>query len=120
MIPDKTEERRKFPRFNFLVDVSFKKKTSILKEKLSLTKNISGVGVCLISYDELKESDVLDLQIYFPDTKEPMKVMGRVVWVKEFVIGDPLKGKRFDVGVEFLGLDEKAMQKINQHLFSLK
>jgi c-di-GMP-binding flagellar brake protein YcgR len=113
------EERRKFPRFNFLVDVSFKKKAAFKKEKLSITKNISGVGVCLISYEELKVDDNLELKVFMPETKKPMKVMGRVAWVREFVIGDPQQGKRYDVGVEFLGLSEEDKEKINQHLFTL-
>jgi hypothetical protein len=116
---ERTEEKRRFPRFDFSVDVYFKKKASAEKEKLSLTKNISGVGVCLISYDDLLEADILELQICFSDTKDPLQVLGKVVWTKEFVIGEPQKGKRYDVGVEFIGLDEEAKKKINQHLFIL-
>jgi len=113
------EERRKFPRFNLLVDVSFKKKASFKKEKFSVTKNISGVGVCLISYEELKEGDDLELKVFMPESKKPMKVMGRVAWVRQFIIGDPQEGMRYDVGVEFLDISEEEKEKINQHLFSL-
>jgi len=112
------DERRRFPRFNLLVDVLVSKRAASEREKLLITKNISQGGVCIIAYEEFREQDLLDLKIFLPEDKVPLKVLGRVVWTKEFVIGD--SSKRYDVGVEFIDIDEETIQKINRHLFSLK
>lgn len=111
------QERRKFVRLNFLVDVIYRRYESSEKEKLSLSKNISTGGICLIAYGELKESDLLDLEIYLPDDNKPIKVMGRVVWVNEFIIGETPKGKRYDVGVEFIDIDQDDLTKIYKYVF---
>jgi Tfp pilus assembly protein PilZ len=117
---DRQQERRSFSRFNLLVDVSVSKRASSQKEKLLMTKNISQGGACIIAYEELKLGDLLDLKIHLPDSKEEIKVIGKVAWCKEFSIGNEQKGKRFDVGVEFVGLNDNTFEKINKYLFSRK
>jgi len=113
---EKREERRQFVRLNFLVDVVYHKVPPV--EKLSLAKNISTGGICLIVYEELKEQDTLDLEIYLPKDKTAIQAKGRVTWVKEFIIGDIPKGKRYDVGIEFLEIDKNDLEKINKYVFS--
>ena len=115
-----SQERRSFPRFNLLVDVSVGRRVSSQKEKLLMTKNISQGGACIIAYEELKLGDLLDLKIHLPDSGEEIKVIGKVVWCKEFSIGNEQKGKRFDVGVEFVGLNDNTFGKINKYLSGRK
>jgi len=113
-------ERRKFPRFNLLVDVLVSKRAASERERLLVTKNISQSGVCIIAYEEFQEQDILELKIFLPEDKVPLIVMGRVAWTKEFVIGESPGNRRYDMGVEFIDIDEESIQKINRHLFSLK
>ncbi len=112
------EERRKFVRLNLLVDIIYHRHQELKKEKISLIKNISTGGICLIVYEELNESEVLDLEIYPPEDTVPIKAVGRVVWVKEFIIGDPAKGRRFDVGIEFIKIDENDINRVNKYVFT--
>ena len=111
------QERRKFQRLNALVDVVYNKISPAQKVEFSLTRNISKGGICLIAYDELKVSDMLDLNIYLPEDKITVHVIGRVVWVKDFVICDIPKGKRFDVGIEFVQITEEDKKKIDKYVF---
>jgi hypothetical protein len=111
------EERRKFRRFNVLADVVYNKRLSLEKGRLSLTKNISKGGICLIVYEELKELDLLDLKIYLPESKTPISAVGRVVWVRDFIIGDIAYGKRFDIGIEFIEINEKDLNQLDKYLF---
>ncbi len=113
-----SQERRKFVRLNVLTDVIYTKLSPLEKEKLSLTKNISEGGICLIAYEELKESDALDLKIYLPEDKTPIRAIGRVAWVKEFIIGDISKGRRFDVGIEFIKIVNEDINKIDKYIFT--
>jgi hypothetical protein len=116
-------ERRVFPRFNLLVDVSFNKASDGVapggKENLTVTRNVSSGGVCLIAYEEVKQDDILDLSIFLPEEKEPMKIRGRVAWVKEFSIGeDPEVGKRYDAGVEFIEVNDEKLAVLKNYLFT--
>lgn len=118
------QERRRFVRLNALVDVIYKRlpfsEEKEAEEELSLTKNISKGGICLIVYEELKESDILDLEICLPEDKIPINATGRVVWAKKFIIGDPIKGKRFDVGIEFMEIKEEDLNRIDKYIFNFK
>jgi len=110
-------ERRKFVRLNLLVDVVYHKRPSTQKEKLSLSKNISGGGICLIVYEELKKSQLLELEIYLPEEETPIKALGKVAWVNEFVIGDASKGIRYDVGIEFVEIKGEDLGQVNKYVF---
>lgn len=112
-------ERRIFPRFTLQVDVTFRLLTEGTSHRGS-SQNISRGGVCLISHYPLKDQDVLQLEIGLPGGLKPIQVSGRVVWVKEFVIGDEAQGKRFDVGVEFMEVNDTTLGIISNYLFTLK
>jgi c-di-GMP-binding flagellar brake protein YcgR len=114
------EDKRRFIRLNALVDVVYHKISPQEKEKISLTKNISKGGICLIAYEELKKSDMLDLKIFLPEDKKPIHAIGKIVWSKSFIIGDISSGKRFDLGIEFIDITEEEANKINKYVFTQK
>ncbi len=116
------KERRKFVRLNTNVDVKWAKitdeKESLLGD-LSVTKNISGGGICLTVYGgNITESDFLYLEIELP-TKRIIKTKGKVVWVGEFEIIGGRYEKRYDVGVEFLEIKDEDIEEINKFVFSI-
>ena len=113
------EERRKFARLNTLTDITYNRKHPLDERRLTLSKNISKGGICFIAYEELEEREVLDLNIYLPEDKKPIRVSGRVAWVKEFIIGDQPKNRRFDVGIEFIGIGDEDKNKIDKYIFIL-
>jgi c-di-GMP-binding flagellar brake protein YcgR len=112
------ENRRKFVRLNMLADVFYKKRSLLRMKKLSTSKNISKGGICLIAYEDLRKGDLLDLKIYLSDDKKAITGIGKVAWTKEFVIGDVFKGKRYDVGVEFIKINDTDLSKIDRYVFS--
>ncbi len=116
----KLEERRQFVRLSILTDVAYNKKETSEKEKVSFTKNIGGGGICLIAYEEVAVSDVLELKISLSEEKAPITILGKVVWVKKFSIGDSFRGERFDVGVEFINISASDKQKIDKYVFAHK
>lgn len=113
------DERRRFIRLNVSVKVEYKLLETQPKEiHSSLTKDISGGGICLIADEELKSGTFLELKIYLPKESEPILALGRIAWSKSFIIGDEKTGKRFDVGIEFIKIEEVKREKINQYIFS--
>jgi len=115
---EENKERRKFVRLNALVDVVYAKQDSAsVDTKLSLAKNISKGGICLILYEKPKTSDLLQLKIYLPEDAPPIVALGKVAWSKEFTIGEPSSGKRYDAGIEFLKINNKDLSRVNKYIF---
>jgi hypothetical protein len=115
---ESNDERRKFPRFNLLVDVAVTKRASSEAEKILPSKNISQGGVCIISFDQPAMGEFMDLKIRLPGVKDEIKSMGKVVWIKEISIGAHQKTKRFEVGLEFIGLSDPTFEMINKYLYN--
>jgi len=111
------QEKRRFVRLNALVDVIYNRVSLAETEKLSLSKNISKGGICLIAYERLEVSDLLKLDIHLPGEAESVNARGRVAWVKEFVIGDIPNNKRYDVGIEFVKINAEDLRKIDKYIF---
>ena len=113
------EERRKFPRFNLLADVSVAKRASSGKENVLPSKNISQGGVCIVSFEQPAMGDLMDLKIRLPGVKEEIKTIGKVVWIKEITIGLQ-KVRKFEVGLEFVGLNDPTFEVINRFLYNTR
>ena len=115
---DMAEEKRKFVRLNALVDVVYNRISPSVQTKLSLVKNISKGGICLIAYEELKEQDMVDLKMFLPQEEKPIQAVGRIAWIKEFSIGNLAEGRRFDVGVEFVEIKDEDAARIGKYVFA--
>ncbi|UCC95418.1 MAG: PilZ domain-containing protein [Candidatus Omnitrophota bacterium] len=114
------EERRKFIRLSIDVDVTWKKVTKKLKKtaKSKITKNIGGGGICLITYGkEFEVGDILQLKIMLP-SKKVVRTKGKVVWINEFEVVSEKHEKRYDIGVEFLDIDDKDRELIKRFVFT--
>lgn len=114
------EERRKFVRLNFNVDISWEKspdKNQNLEVKDAKSKNISAGGICLIVYDEVKVGDCLNLKFTLP-SELIIEAKGLIVWTNEFGIEDGGK-KCCDAGIQFLNISEDDMAKINKYVFRI-
>ena len=116
------EERRKFARLNINVEINYTiithppHKQFIVPTKL---RNLGAGGICLISREELRAGELLKLEIRPPENLPIIHAVGRVVWVKPFSLAEE-KGKRFDMGVEFIDISQEDRQRINKYVFSLK
>lgn len=111
------EERRKFPRLNLAVDIEYsllQKETSLKIEGLS--KNISSGGICLIVYEKVKIGDSLSLMINLPEGERPIQVQGIVKWIGEFIQSSDNKNS-WDVGIEFVGINEADREKLSKYVF---
>ncbi len=110
------KERRRYPRLRG-AEVEY---TVISKKKLkviSLTENISAVGIRILASERIKIDTVLDLKIYVPRFSQPIHAMGRVVWVKAsgFIKRKELRRGHFDIGVKFIEISEDDRSEINKH-----
>ncbi|MFA5271561.1 MAG: PilZ domain-containing protein [Candidatus Omnitrophota bacterium] len=115
---DQNTERRKFPRLSISTNVKYSVvKINSLSDDIPM-KNISAAGICIVADEDLQLGTVLSLSVYLPDNDAPIYTKGRVVWKSEFKIGYGSKSS-YDIGVEFLEIDEEDKQKIFQYVSKL-
>src|SRR3989338_2911418 len=114
------EERRKFLRLNINVDIRFSLvKDTVQIERKSKSVNISAGGICIMTGEPLKAGDLLKLEIILPENPPLVQAIGKVAWVKSFSYLDE-NVQRYDVGVEFVEIDEHERQRVNKYVFSLR
>ena len=99
-----TEERRKAKRFNgTVIEYSLKEKGPI--KETTFIRNISLKGVSIVVGEEIEKGVVLYLNIYSAAAKTSIEVRGKVVWKvrSSYLIGSKLK--HYDLGIEFIDIN---------------
>ena len=112
---DQNTERRKFPRLSLGANVKYSVvKINSSQDDVSM-KNISAAGICIVADEDLEIGAILSLRVYLPDNDAPIYTKGRVIWKSEFKIGYGSKPS-YDIGVEFLEIDDEDKDKIFQYV----
>ena len=82
---------------------------------LSFSRNISAGGVLFFCPEELSAGSIVEMEINFPHFPEPIRAVAKVVRVS------PNKYTQgFEIGVEFIEVDEEAKNFINQKILSVQ
>ena len=88
-----------------------KYKISKQEETLTFARNLSAGGVRFFCKEKLIRGSTVEIIINFPDSEGPLKLVSKVAWVK------PLKKMEgFDVGVQFVSIDEKTQSLIKSKI----
>jgi len=112
-------ERRRFVRFDEEMKIRYNllHKPSDLKH--TKTTNISGKGLCFLTYEKLKEKTNLDLEIELPGFSRPLKLIGEVVWIKELHTQDAQGRRLFYTGIRFFKIKPDVEAQLLTHLDTL-
>ena len=105
-------EKREFPRLKANLEVQYRILESLSPHQITTTEDIceKGIRINLPGYIEPKTH--LELTINIPDEPEPIKVIGRVVWVKK-----ALDKKSFATGIHLVHIEEKDKEKFYKYAF---
>ena len=109
------EQRRQAVRVKLRLMV-FMKCVGTRKVLRVLTKNISGIGMALVTEGTLEPDTKLELEITLPDRKMPILCEARVVWSKP--TGEPHKSYAAppsETGVKFVSIDPKDQAQLLQY-----
>lgn len=110
-------EKRKFPRLPLNVGVKYEiSKLTVSKKKSIQTKNISSGGICIVALEEIAEGTIIDFTFALPNDDKIINAKGKIVWIKEFSVGDENNNKAYDLGVEFIQISKSDREKINQYV----
>ena len=111
-------ERRKFIRLRAPIGVSYRhiKKGKRQRPQLTLIKDISGGGLCLLAKEELRAGDLLDIEIQIPHLSEPVRVVGEVAWY----VPERGKGREdAEAGVRFRDVEPKDLHSIFEYVYTI-
>ena len=110
----KQKERRTSLRYDTKVEIYFNLKYD-LKTKIDFhiiddekeqptqkyagfSKNVSSLGISFSSDKEVVVGHILALEVYLPESKEPLEMIGEVKWCKE-------NYEKFDAGLKLLTVE---------------
>ncbi len=99
--------RRRFPRVVYPCLIKLLSKTGRAKNLLTHTENIGIGGACVIIKQEVNLFSDVELEIDLLDTGEHVKAAGKVVWVVRRQSRETIKPMFYDVGIEFVNLDQQ-------------
>ena len=107
-------DRRRFPRANFPCLIRILQQGKGADPILTHTEDISlgGVGVCIPNELELFEQIMIELDLI--DGESPISCHGKVMWVVQHKITDPIKKPFFDTGIEFVNMPENCRVRLEK------
>ena len=105
----KSIKKRKYIRLDLQTKVKFQVKQSKQSETTkiivpAISKDISMKGIRFTSDRKLEQNDLLKMELFLPDHKEPLNIEGKVAWSNPRGQGE---AKIYEVGVELLRIDGK-------------
>jgi len=108
-----TDDRRIYPRLPFeyavqLQDISGNT-TPLLRN--SFSKNISEIGLKIVSFDFYPVEDKVHLKLFSPHCVCVLDVIGKIVWVQQYP-----HQEKYMLGLRFLELSEAGHKKVLQLL----
>ena len=117
------KDRRRCERFDTELDLKYNLIPPTKAEFSTNTKNISKTGISILVYEILPNDALINMEISVPNSKETLKLRGKVAWCEGCEGGERLDkdGKRtFLIGIEFLEGDKKhqdtLLEYIDKHL----
>lgn len=114
------KERRKVERLEAMLDVRYKLLKSTKLKLATRSKNISEDGICILASEILSKDSVIELEVFIPSTKEPIRAKGQVAWQEDKSQINEIGKRTFVTGVKFLEIEDmdkyKLVDYINNHL----
>lgn len=113
-------EKRRFVRFHEDLKIRYNRIDSNATQGHTKMQNISRKGLCISTYEKLKEKDGLEIEVEIPGFSRPVKLMGSVMWVKELASHDEQGRRLFYTGIRFGKINPESEAVLITHLNTLK
>lgn len=110
------EERRQFVRLDTRLDAKY----TILPAgtmSTSVTKDISGGGICLFTDKVMEQGQQLQVSLTLPGREQPVNFTGEVAWCEAYeMIGQSSRQRAVEVGLRFLEISPQDQDAVMQHV----
>jgi hypothetical protein len=111
MMPDHSENLRRYPRFH--VDVQARVRTMDGRELIARTRDLSRSGICLVMTEDLGPGSKLSIELVLllgpTSSSEPLPLRARVVWCTAIA-------GAYQVGAMFDGVSAKESSFLDMFL----
>lgn len=104
------DSKRKFPRVNYPCSITVWRQDGSSEVVMANTANISGGGICVFFNEALALETLLDIRIDNFFEGNPLKCRGKVVRCKADTSTVSSRQKFYEVGIEFLEMDDNQRQ----------
>lgn len=107
-------EERLYERLNLPIKVNYEVSTRPHQVRGTISKNISGGGICLSLTEKLIPDTTLIINISTPKPRrEDYRIKGKIVWTRRIeVSGGRNSSAYYDTGIQFLEADPIIIGKI--------
>lgn len=109
------EEKRKFLRLNMPVEMEYVL-PGANKICTAVTNDIAAGGLRFATNEQLQKDLNFEIKLKLPNVQNPVHASGRVAWLKKLTLEDSAP---FDVGVEFLKIEEDNKNTFLKYLCDL-
>jgi len=113
-------EKRNFVRFQENMKIRYNRIGFGLRQDNTKIQNISSNGLCISTYEKLKEKDNLEIEIEVPGFSKPVKLIGAVMWVKELHSSDEQGRRIFYTGIRIRKIRSESRIILMAHLNTMK
>ena len=103
-------EKRKSVRIPEHSQISYKVRPSE-KTKWSVIRDISEGGISFFTREFVPKDTILEVGFGFQDTSFYFEAVCKVKWIKELI-----PYEKYEVGVEFIEMPQKAKESLIQHI----
>jgi c-di-GMP-binding flagellar brake protein YcgR len=110
------DERRQYARLDTRAEVVYSIVPGTHKAKRTVTKNVSGGGICLLVDEELQPGTYLKITMKLPGSDQQVTFTGEVMWSESYeVIGRTQRRRAVEAGVRFVEITPEALDGLLQH-----
>ncbi|MFH1478752.1 MAG: PilZ domain-containing protein [Candidatus Omnitrophota bacterium] len=113
------KERRRFIRFKDDINIRYNVLPKKSNTSPSKSIDISQGGLCLLTYEKLRERSSLQLELDVPGQAKPLIVKGQVMWTRTLQSHDKEGRRLFYAGIKFYKVNPKNKQVLLVHLSTL-
>ena len=113
-------ERRRYVRFKDEIKIRYNLLPNPHNPSISKTADISKKGLCLVTYEKLKKKSYLNLELDVPGSSKPLKLLGRIMWLKELKNHDAAGRRLFYIGIQYFKIKPESEAMLLMHLATLK
>lgn len=107
--------KRQFPRMNYPCLIVIRNGDEDKNDTvLTHTDNVGVGGVCVALKQSVKIFSVLEIELDLLDLGDHIRCKGKVAWNIEKESGDKKNPKIFDVGIEFIDIEEEDRSRLQE------
>ncbi|NQT95613.1 MAG: PilZ domain-containing protein [Candidatus Omnitrophica bacterium] len=111
-------EKRIYERISLPIKLTYEVKTRPQVIRNSVSKDISGSGICLSLKEKLLPKTALTISMIIGTEDNTINLNGKVVWNRRVeIIGDDGPIVYYDTGIELINADPININKIITHFY---